>query len=227
MAQLIAPSERVDFISQRFGERPEVYSRFGYPGHNGIDIAYSNGIIVWAVDDGEVAVAGFDYSGYGNWVELRHSWGKTRYAHGIRGSTYDGVVAGATVVQGQPLFRGDATGFADGPHLHLEMHLPGYPVFWVPGYRDRVDPLPFMPKEIGGQGLWIGDDVDEEIAKLQDQLRIVTLDGDQSREDKMDALVDLGDAIRINNRLTTGTPDRPAADADRMRAINKKWVGRI
>lgn len=56
-------------ITQLFGENPEIYKKWGFPGHNGIDYGIPNGTLVGA------AVA-FENGGYGNYVKLSHMGSK-------------------------------------------------------------------------------------------------------------------------------------------------------
>ena len=214
---LLAPFKGAGHLTQRFGERPEVYRRFGYPAHNGLDIGYAVNTPVVAVAAGEVSKAGYDPGGYGEWCELRHDFGLTRYAHGVRGSLR--VMGGRTVKAGEALFLGDSTGFSTGNHLHFELHTPSRPQLWVPGYRDRINPLPFLPGTIGGGGHEIGDDVNGEIGILQRELQLQIADSDRNRADKLAALVDLGIAIRAYNGSDL--------DKARMDELNAKWKGKI
>jgi len=180
MAVLVSPSEVVDSISQIFGVNPEWYSGYGYDGHNGLDIAFRKSKI-FAAAAGSVTVAGFDAGGYGTWVEISHPWGKTRYAHGVLGTLK--VQAGQTVQGGQYLFDGDSSGHSTGPHLHFEIRMPGFPELHVPGFKTCIDPLPYLPKEIGGGGLEIGEvAIEDEFSRLQKQLELVTKDRDRNKE---------------------------------------------
>jgi hypothetical protein len=181
MAVLVSPSEVVDRISQTFDEPTtrHFYAGYGYKGHNGVDIAFRQSVIR-AVAAGSVTVAGFDAGGYGTWAEVSHPWGKTRYAHGVRGTLK--VQAAHTVQAGTPLFEGDSTGNSDGPHLHFEIRVPGYPQLHVPGYRNCIDPLPYLPKDIGGGGLEIGEvAIEDEFSRLQKQLELVIKDRNFNR----------------------------------------------
>jgi murein DD-endopeptidase MepM/ murein hydrolase activator NlpD len=66
--KLIAPVN--GSITQLFGVDPEFYKRFGFPGHNGIDYAVSNGTPVAAAATGTVAMVAVENGGYGNYVKL-------------------------------------------------------------------------------------------------------------------------------------------------------------
>lgn len=88
--------------------------------HSGIDIsaggAYGQSIV--AADGGTVEWAGYDSSGYGNYVIIDHHNGyKTLYGHCSQ--LY--VSAGQSVSQGQSIAAVGSTGDSTGPHLHFEV----------------------------------------------------------------------------------------------------------
>ena len=64
--KLIAPVNGP--ITQYFGENPQIYSRWGYAGHNGIDYGIPNGTPIVAAADGTVEKAEFEDGGYGFFV---------------------------------------------------------------------------------------------------------------------------------------------------------------
>jgi len=127
-------------VTQLFGVNPAVYSQFGYPGHNGIDIASYGGvkIPIAAVASGLVTKVGFDAKGYGNYVIIEHGGYSTLYAH------FDKVnVAQNKIVEaGDVLGKMGTTGFSTGVHLHFELRVPGH---GAPGYKQgQLNPLPFF-----------------------------------------------------------------------------------
>lgn len=102
-------------VGDRFGPRG---SRF----HAGIDFPARSGAPVRAARGGIVAFAGWDAGGFGNLVVVRHGRGvRTFYAHLSR------LLArrGEHVNAGDRLGTVGATGFATGPHLHLEFQVRG------------------------------------------------------------------------------------------------------
>jgi murein DD-endopeptidase MepM/ murein hydrolase activator NlpD len=104
--------------------------------HRGIDIAAAPGSPIFAAEEGVVTEAGWDDSGFGNRVEVRHPSGKvTLYAHASRVL----VEKGQSVTRGQAIAEVGSTGRSTGPHLHFEVHLP---------QEGRVDPLPFLPMPV-------------------------------------------------------------------------------
>jgi murein DD-endopeptidase MepM/ murein hydrolase activator NlpD len=104
-------------ITQEFGKTP--YSSI-YPGgvHTGIDIAAAHGAAVVAARTGVVDIAGWDTSGYGNLVAIRHPGGfRTLYGH----LSDISVRPGQSVISGQVIGREGSTGNSSGPHLHFEV----------------------------------------------------------------------------------------------------------
>jgi murein DD-endopeptidase MepM/ murein hydrolase activator NlpD len=86
--------------------------------HKGIDIASSVGTPVWAAASGVVEFAGWDDSGYGNMIDIRHPDGfLTRYAH--LSDIY--AQQGSVVNQSQVIGAVGNTGNSTGPHLHFEI----------------------------------------------------------------------------------------------------------
>jgi hypothetical protein len=136
--KLIAPVN--GSITQLFGEDPEFYKRFGFPGHNGIDYAISSGSSVAAAAGGTVAMVAFENGGYGNYVKISHVDGSKKY------HTYYAHLASAAVSPGQKVKAGAVIGFSDntgastGPHLHFGLRIDGE----NPPFKGYVDPMPFF-----------------------------------------------------------------------------------
>jgi len=133
-------------ITQLFGENPEVYKKWGFPGHNGIDYGIPNGTPVGAAAAGTVAAVSFENGGYGNYVKLSHMDGSRSYF------TYYAHLASAAVSPGQKVKAGTTVGFSNntgastGPHLHFGLRIDGQ----NPAYKGYVDPMPFFTT--GGDG---------------------------------------------------------------------------
>jgi murein DD-endopeptidase MepM/ murein hydrolase activator NlpD len=91
--------------------------------HKGIDIANSVGSAIVASQHGRVTFAGWSDGGYGYLVEITHGDGsRSLYAHQSRIL----VREGEEVLQGQQIGEMGSTGRSTGPHLHFEIHAPGY-----------------------------------------------------------------------------------------------------
>jgi murein DD-endopeptidase MepM/ murein hydrolase activator NlpD len=130
-------------VTQRFGERPEYYSKFvvsGVPlrGHNGLDFGLPTGSEIVACADGQVIERWNDPSGYGLYVKLRHSWGESLYAH----LSQQIVSLGDTVVAGQPVGKSGNTGNSTGAHLHFSIRI--NPYRRDDGWGGFSDPEPYL-----------------------------------------------------------------------------------
>ncbi len=102
-------------ISSRFG------SRWGRK-HHGIDYTGNVGDPIYAADGGEVIFAGWDNSGYGNMVKIKHKDGyETFYAH----MNEVKVKTGQKVSQNDIIGTLGNTGRSTGPHLHFEIRKDG------------------------------------------------------------------------------------------------------
>jgi murein DD-endopeptidase MepM/ murein hydrolase activator NlpD len=102
--------------------------------HKGIDIAAPVGTPVWAVTSGVVEFAGWDDSGYGNMIDIRHHDGLlTRYAH----LSHIYAQQGSVVDQSQVIGAVGTTGNSTGPHLHFET---------IPLSGVAVDPISYLTK---------------------------------------------------------------------------------
>jgi peptidoglycan hydrolase-like protein with peptidoglycan-binding domain len=105
-------------IRARVGDR---YGPRGAGFHAGLDFPAPSGTPVTAAASGRVAFAGWD-DGWGLTVTIDHGNGlRTRYAHLSRAT----VSPGTTVAAGATIGRVGATGFATGPHLHVEVTIRG------------------------------------------------------------------------------------------------------
>jgi murein DD-endopeptidase MepM/ murein hydrolase activator NlpD len=109
-------------ITSTFGTRK--HPVLGYTrAHKGVDFGAGTGTPILAAGDGVVLEAR-RWSGYGNWLRIRHSgqW-DTGYGHISRYAP--GIKAGTRVHQGQIVAYVGSTGLATGPHLHYEVWLNG------------------------------------------------------------------------------------------------------
>jgi len=141
--QLIVPVSGP--ITQLFGKNPDVYKKWGFPGHNGIDYGIPNGTPVKSATSGKVAAVSFEDGGYGNYVKIAHKDGAktfyTYYAHLASAA----VSAGQSVNAGQVIGHSNNTGSSTGPHLHFGVKIEGE----NPAYKGYVDPMPYFS---GGAG---------------------------------------------------------------------------
>lgn len=125
------PSSRL--VTSLFGNRlhPE-YGTMKF--HKGIDINASVGAPIVAADGGTVVTVGNDPAGYGIYVSIYHSEGRsTLYAH----MNAAAVSAGQTVSQGQVIGYAGSSGVSTGPHLHFEIAVDGAlhnPLGYLSGY---------------------------------------------------------------------------------------------
>jgi murein DD-endopeptidase MepM/ murein hydrolase activator NlpD len=109
-------------ITSTFGQRK--HPVLGYTrAHKGVDFGAGTGTPILAAGDGVVLEAR-RWSGYGNWLRIRHSgqW-DTGYGHISRYAP--GIRPGVHVRQGQVVAYVGSTGLATGPHLHYEVWLNG------------------------------------------------------------------------------------------------------
>ena len=106
------------YISSRYGTVESIRDH----AHGGLDIASRDGAPIYAIAAGTVIESEWDGSGYGNLVVIDHGNGvQTWYAH----CSALNVEAGAHVEAGDLIAYVGSTGYATGPHLHLEVRIDG------------------------------------------------------------------------------------------------------
>ena len=114
-------------VTQKFLNRPEYYSQFGLPGHEGVDVRAPNGTDLYSCADGTVSEVGFRGGNrkhaYGYAIRVIHKRPdgiyETLFAHGVDGRAV--VKVGQEVKAGQLLMLSDSTGNSSGAHLHLSL----------------------------------------------------------------------------------------------------------
>lgn len=105
------------------------YPSGGY--HGGVDFDCPSGTPVYASDSGYVTAAGWNTTGFGNWVMINHGNGLvTIYGH----NSSVVVRAGQSVEKGTLIAYSGETGNATGPHVHFEVRLNG----------TKVNPLNYL-----------------------------------------------------------------------------------
>ncbi len=139
-------------ITQRFGANPQIYQRYGMPGHEGLDFRALTNTNIYACADGtvyEVHSNPRDHP-YGIHVRLRHADGyKTVYCH-LRKAE---VSVGEAVAAGQVVGKADSTGNSSGAHLHLTLKRDGATERGETTYpKDVIDPTPFLVWPDGSTG---------------------------------------------------------------------------
>ena len=135
-------------ITQAFGENPQVYNKFGLPGHEGIDFQAPNGSELYSGADGFVSDVRLDGNSnpmqkpYGNQVRIQHEGGYTSiYAH----MQEVVVTRGQFVKAGQLIGLADNTGHSAGAHLHFALKKQGATARGETKYpHDLIDPTPFL-----------------------------------------------------------------------------------
>ncbi len=109
-------------ITQHFGDNPQNYIQFGFPGHEGLDFGVALGLPYYAAADGRVVHASDrrwssdTASNYGWHVVIDHGGFCTVYAHAQAGLP---VSVGQQVDAGQIVGYSGNTGNSSGPHLHF------------------------------------------------------------------------------------------------------------
>lgn len=106
--------------------------------HTGVDLVGSKDSSILSVDNGEVVISAYDFSGYGNYVKIKHisedgSIFFTLYGH-MKESPK--VKKGDNVVKGQLIGIQGSTGNSTGDHVHFEIIKDGC----------HIDPVPFLFK---------------------------------------------------------------------------------
>lgn len=124
------------FITQRFGENPQVYGQFGMKGHNGVDFRtrfvdspLGRRYITAAMDGVVIEVGNQGKTGYGVFVRLQHQ-GTEQTIYGHLTKPY--VVKGQKVKAGERVGLSGNTGFSSGPHLHFGWR----PDKWLKNYNN-------------------------------------------------------------------------------------------
>jgi len=108
-------------LTQHFGQSLQGYSRWGFYGHNGVDLSgVPEGTAIRAIADGVVAYVDVDPTGYGEYIRIRHEHldAYSFYAHLQARSP---LSVGDTVKAGATIGSVGSTGNSTAAHLHLEI----------------------------------------------------------------------------------------------------------
>lgn len=131
-------------ITQKFGANPQIYSRFGLPGHEGLDLRALTNTNVYCCADGVVYQVQTNpkVHPYGIHVRIRHRDGfRTVYGHLARAL----VSSGEQVNAGQVIGKADSTGSSSASHLHLSLKRDYATERGETPYpKDIIDPTPYM-----------------------------------------------------------------------------------
>ncbi len=131
-------------IVQGFGQNPEIYRRWGLPGHEGVDIQAPLNAAVYACADGLVYLVHDGAAGhpYGIHVRIRHADGfSTIYAHLNQALVHAGQIVSA----GERIGLADSTGNTTGGHVHLTFKKEGATAAGLTSFpNDILDPTPFL-----------------------------------------------------------------------------------
>lgn len=138
----------IKFITQHYGENPEIYSKYSIggvklKGHEGVDYRAENGTQVVACDGGFCQEA-LDQgkTGYGQYIKLVHEWGESIYAHLQEFK----IKQSNQVKKGQVIALSDNTGNSTGPHLHFGIRI--NPYNRGDGWGGYSDPEPYLEGEV-------------------------------------------------------------------------------
>jgi len=130
-------------ISQRFGENPLWYAKFGMDGHNGVDLVAPERTAILAMHDGRVWQCE-DPTGYGLYVYLVTDGYATVYAHlrAFVASNCQDVKAGEIIGElGHTGWCVSSRPGGTGAHVHVGLRLDDEPK--DNGYKGYVDPEPY------------------------------------------------------------------------------------
>jgi murein DD-endopeptidase MepM/ murein hydrolase activator NlpD len=88
-------------------------------GHDGWDLANSQGTPIVAIANGKVAQKGFHPGGFGNYLVIRHDLPSGQRVYSLYAHMQSSSPASGAVSQGQQVGAMGSTGLSSGPHLHF------------------------------------------------------------------------------------------------------------
>lgn len=111
---IFSPFPGKPVITQGFGQNPQIYSQFGYAGHNGIDFGVDVGTVIYTPHDGVVTIKDDGDKNYGLYAVIDDLRRRSILGHLSEVLVTDGQ----TIAQGDPIARSGESGFCTAPHLH-------------------------------------------------------------------------------------------------------------
>lgn len=131
---------RYNRISSRFSYRRKHPVTGKIKAHTAVDYAAPTGTEVYAIGDGTITKCGWDPTGGGNRIRIKHMRGyESSYMHLSRFAS--GIKTGTRVSQGQLIGYVGATGTATGPHLDFRIWENGRPIDPLTLNSPASDPL--------------------------------------------------------------------------------------
>jgi len=131
-------------VVQAFGENPEMYVRWGIPGHEGVDLRAVSGSKIYAASNGKVyrIERDPDTTKYGKQIRIYHSEGfRTVYAH----LDQILVVVGQEVQKGDVIASAGSSGSAAGSYIHFSLKRDFASENQITHFAgDFIDPMPFL-----------------------------------------------------------------------------------
>jgi murein DD-endopeptidase MepM/ murein hydrolase activator NlpD len=147
---IFSPLPNTPTITQGFGQNPDIYSVWGFAGHNGIDFGIPEGTTIYAPHDGIATVKNDGSQGYGKYLLIADSKRQSTFGH----LSESLVTNGQTIYQGDPVAKSGNTGQSSGPHLHWTYKIlkNGIVQNKTNGYDGAVDVTEFTR-------LWLDEDL--------------------------------------------------------------------
>ena len=135
-------------VTQKFGENPQIYTKYGHKGHNGCDFGPDGNETLYGPFGGQVKVGDQGDAGYGKYVKIRDGDKELTIGH-LREIF---VLDGQKVHMGEKLGLMGNTGFSTAKHTHITLKFTeNAGSLWSRkvlnqdnGFGGAIDPLPYM-----------------------------------------------------------------------------------
>jgi len=129
-------------ITQRFGDRPEVYKQFGHKGHNGVDFGPNGNESIYAPFTGKATILNQGDAGYGLHIKITDNEKECVLAH----LSEVFIKSGQKVYMGERIAKMGNTGFSTAKHLHFGLKQLSNGKVLSPrnGFAGSIDPLSFL-----------------------------------------------------------------------------------